>query len=216
MTETTIEEGWVVTPVADEFPDLRLRWIEVDGGRGRRTTAALRDRLGTIAGRFNGAQALAMRGHPVPLAYRVFFRGIGLDPDATRTPVEAAAMIRLMQGGFISHDRLSDALLLGLIETGVPLWAVDHDVLDGPLGIRQAAAGERLGAGPFANDILPGTLVVADAETVVAILFGDIAEEYLPKPSTKRLSVFTVQVEGVPELHVEEALWSCEEALDEG
>jgi DNA/RNA-binding domain of Phe-tRNA-synthetase-like protein len=214
MPEAPIEEGWVVAEVASEFPDLRLRWIDVPGGGGRQSPEPLKERLRVLANRFNGAQALTMRSAPIPLAYRAFFRGIGLDPDATRTPIEAAAFNRLMEGGFTSHDRLSDALLLGLVETSVPLWAVDAESLDGPLGIRESQRGERLGAGPFANDVAPGRLVVADASGIVGVLFGELAKPREPTPSTERLRIFTIQVEGIPELHVEEALWMCEEALD--
>ena len=215
MPDVPIEEGWVVADVAAEFPDLRLRWIDVAGGAGRRSSEALRDRLRHLSNRFHGAQAITMRSDPIPLAYRVFFRGIGLDPDATRTPIEAAALNRLMEGGFSSHDRLSDALLISLVETGVPLWAVDLASLDGPLGIRQAQLGEQLGVGPFANDLLPGRLVVADAGAPVGVLFGELAPPREPTSATERVRVFTIQVEGVPELHVEEALWACQEALDD-
>jgi len=214
MIEAQIEEGWIAAEVAAEFPDLRLRWIEVDGPPKKQSSPAVQARLQMLSSRFHGAQAITMRSDPVPLAYRVFFRGIGLDPDATRTPVEAAAVNRLMEGGFTSHGRLADALLIGLVETGVPLWAVDRSKLDGPLGIRQAEAGERLGSGPYANDIVPGTLVVADAAAVVGVLFGDLSPDHAAAPACPRISVFTLQVDGVPELHVEEALWSCQEALD--
>jgi DNA/RNA-binding domain of Phe-tRNA-synthetase-like protein len=216
MAEAPIEEGWVVGQVAAEFPELRLRWIDVAGSARRPSPEALQERLHALASRFHGAQALTMRTSPIPLAYRTFFRGIGLDPDATRTPIEVAAFNRLLEGGYTSYDRLSDALLLGLIETGVPLWAVDAEKLDGPLGIRQSQAGERLGHGPFANDIPPGRLIVADAEAPVGILFGALAPPCEPTPATQRLRIFTIQVDGVPELHVEEALWMCEEALDAG
>ena len=41
-----------------------------------------------------------MRERPIPWAYRVFFRQIGLDPDRTRTPVEQLALDRLHDGAF--------------------------------------------------------------------------------------------------------------------
>ena len=40
---------------------------------------------------------------PVPWAYRVLFRHLGLDPDVTRTPVEALVLERLVQGGHAPH-----------------------------------------------------------------------------------------------------------------
>ena len=54
-----------------------------------------------------------MRSRPVPHAYRVFFRHIGLDPDATRTPVEAAAMDRLLRGRYDAGGRVGLRLVCG-------------------------------------------------------------------------------------------------------
>ena len=104
-----------------------------------------------------------MRTEAVPAAYRVFFRHAGMDPDDRRPPSEAAAMRRLMEGGFVSRSWLEDALLLAVLETGVPVWALDAERVDGPLGIRVAGASERLGEGELAPDLRPGRMVVADA-----------------------------------------------------
>ena len=78
-----------------------------------------------------------MRTQPIPHAYRAFFRQVGVDPDAARIPAEAAAVGRLVHGRFESRDALADALLIALVETGVPVWALDAGVVDsGSLGIR--------------------------------------------------------------------------------
>lgn len=196
----------------EEFPELRLRWIDVAVASAR-SPRALRARLRMLSDRFHGAQAITMRREPVPQAYRVFFRTIGLDPDATRTPIEAAALTRLVEGGFTSHGRLHDAMLLALVETGVPLWALDATALDGPLGIREARPGERLGTDLYANDLPPGRLVVADAAAPAAVLFGDVAPSHRPGGETEAVRIFCVQVAEVPELHVQEALWTCAEAV---
>src|SRR3712207_7842099 len=42
-------------------------------------------------------------------------------------------------------------LFRSLIETGVPVWALDDAKVDGPLGIRPAADDERLGRGELAD-----------------------------------------------------------------
>lgn len=207
-----LEEGWVDARVHAEFPDLRLRWLVADARPGR-SSPDLQARLRLLSDRFTGAQAIAMRRTPVPQAYRVFFRGIGLDPDTTRTPIEAAALDRLFSGGFVASDVIADALLLALVETGVPLWAVDDAALDGPLGIREARAGERLGTTEHAHEVPPGRLLVTDAEAPVAVLFGDVVPSHRPHARTRRIRVFSLQVAGVPEIHVEEALWLCAEAL---
>lgn len=202
--------------VAAEFPELRLRWMQRAAPPARRSPPGLQQALQRLSSRFGGPQAIAMRRDPIPHAYRVFFRSIGLDPDETRTPIEAAALERLFEGGFVSRSHLADALLVALVETGVPLWAVDAARLDGPLGVRTAREGERLGEGPYADELPDGRLVVADATRPVAVLFGRLAPAAVPGDATRELRIFTVQVAGVPEIHVEEALWLCAEALDAG
>lgn len=215
--DPALQEGWVATALAEEHPGLRLRWLDVDGvAVTRRSSPGLRERLRVLSSRIDGPQAILLRGRPVPQAYRVFFREVGLDPDATRTPIEAAAVERLVRGGYRSGGPVADAVLLGLVETGVPLWALDADALDGPLGLRDAAPGETLGTGELANGLPAGRLVIADARGPVAVLFGDVAPSHVPGKTTSTVRVFALQVAGVPELHVEEALWACAEALRSG
>src|SRR6185312_7771091 len=114
---------------------------------------ALRERLRILSDRFRGAQAVELRRQPVPHAYRVFFRHIGLDPDEHRTPVEALAIERLKTGGFATRSVLDDALTIAVMETGVPVWALDARRVDGELGLRPARRGERLGGGEYASDV---------------------------------------------------------------
>ena len=182
---------------------------------GPPTPSALRERLALLADRFHGARALTLRREPVPHAYRVFFRHVGLDPDAQRTPVEAAALERLVRGGFASRGPLDDALLVAVVETGVPVWALDDARLDGPLGLRGARPEERLGEGEYAADLVPGRILVADAGGPVAVLFGEIAASRRAARESARLRLFAVAVPGVPALHVEEALFGCVEALSD-
>jgi DNA/RNA-binding domain of Phe-tRNA-synthetase-like protein len=214
MTDPTLDEGWIAHELAAEYPDLRVVSTTAPAP-GSRSSRALRERLASLADRFHGARALTMRREPVPAAYRVFFRHVGIDPDVQRTPVEAAALDRLVQGGFTSRGLLEDALLIAVVETGVPVWACDDDRLDGPLGLRGAQAGERLGEGDYADDLEPGRLVVADAAAPVAVLFGDVAPSHRPGRDTRVLRLFAVAVPGVPALHVEEALFGCADALSE-
>ena len=213
--DPVIEEGYVTPAVQDEHPDLRLCWITTSGGPAR-SPRELKGRLKDLSSRFSGPRAVSMRSEPVPQAYRIFYRHIGLDPDdpQTRTPVEEAAMRRLMEGHFASHDAVRDAILMSIVETGVPVWALDDDSLSGRLGIREALRHELLGEGPYADELPDGRLVVCDDNGPVAVLFGEIAPPHRPRRETKRLRIFALQVGGVPELHVEEALWLCAEALD--
>ena len=214
MGDPPLTEGWIERELASELSDLRLAWVTVPGAP-RRSPPELRARLGVLADRFHGARALSIRREAVPAAYRVLFRHIGLDPDVHRTPIEAAVVDRLLRGGFASGSVVEDACLLALVETGVPVWALDADRLDGPLGLRAARPGERLGDGAYANDLVPGRLVVADGVGPVAVLFGETAPDRLPGRATTRLALFAVGAPGVPAMSFEEALYCCAQALDE-
>jgi DNA/RNA-binding domain of Phe-tRNA-synthetase-like protein len=207
------ELGWTAGEVREEFPELRL-WTLLVPARSGRTSAGLRQRLKLLSDRFHGAKAVALRQDPIPHAYRVFYRHVGLDPDADRIPVEQAVLDRLMHGGFKSHNLLDDALVIALVETGVPVWALDDERLDGPLGIRLAGEGEVLGRTPVAPAVRPGRIVVADAASPLAELFGALAPGHGVGPETTAMRLFSVQVAGVPQIHVEEALWNVAEALD--
>ncbi|MEN3280619.1 MAG: hypothetical protein V7607_1759 [Solirubrobacteraceae bacterium] len=214
MSDPALEEGWIEPELANELGDLRLAWVTVPGGP-RRSPPELRERLGMLADRFHGARALSIRREAVPAAYRVLFRHIGLDPDVHRTPIEAAAVQRLLRGGFASGAAVDDACLLALVETGVPVWALDAERVDGQLGLRAARPGERLGDGAYADDLAVDRIVVADGAGPVAVLFGETAADRLPGRETTRLLLFAVGAPGVPALYFEEALYCCAEALDE-
>ena len=206
--------GWIAPDVAEEFPQLRL-WGLALAARSTRSPPEVRERLRDLSDRFRGHQAVAMRRQPVPWAYRVFFRHIGLDPDADRTPVEALALDRLLKGGFRSRSLLDDALTIAVMETGVPIWALDADRIEGDLGIRAAAAGESLGRGEGAPPLPAGRLVVSDSAGPVAVLFGDPAPGVGVTPATTRMALLSVQVAGVPSIHVEEGLWTVADILGE-
>ena len=210
--EVALAQGRVALAVAEEFPELALHSTVVERGSGR-SPREVRERLEGMSDRFFGSHAVMMRQAAIPWAYRVFFRQIGLDPDATRTPVEAAALDRLLHGRFESQNLLDDALTIALVETGVPIWALDADRVVEPLEIRAAAAGERLGREPAAPELPIGRLVVADAESPVAILFGDIASGHGVTRHTRRMTLFSLQVSGVPAIHIEEAFWICLDVL---
>jgi DNA/RNA-binding domain of Phe-tRNA-synthetase-like protein len=197
MSEPDVREGFVAAELAAEFPDLRVAWVEVPAAGGA-SPAALRERLRGLSDRLRGAQAIALRGQDVPHAYRVFFRHVGLDPDVVRVPVEALVLERLLHGGYPSRGRLPDALAIACIETGVPVWALDADRLDGPPGVRTEA----------------GRLVLADAAGPVAVLFQPPGPAHAPGRDTRRLVLVTVVVPGVPALFAEEALWIAGEALE--
>ena len=196
--EPELEFGEVHEELAGEWPGLRLASVRFAGVPGR-SPRELRDRLRLLSDRFRGPQAIAMRRQPIPHAYRVFFRHIGLEPDEHRIPVEALVLERMKHGGFRSRNLLDDAITIAVMETAVPVWALDGAKLEGGLRMRAATAGEGIPA---------GRLVVADARRPVAVLFGDVAADAGVTERTRELVLFSVAVPGVPPIHVEEALWT--------
>lgn len=211
--ELRAASGFVEAELSAELPGLRLHWVTVDRPP-RGISPALVQRLKDLSNRYRGASVIAMRTQPIPHAYRAFFRQIGLDPDVDRIPSEEAAVARLLRGQFQSRGALDDALLIALVETGVPVWALDADLVDpGGLGIRVSVARDRLGSSGDAYPVAPARLVVADARCIHALLFGDVAPGHGVTTATKRIELFSVGVDGVPAIHIEEALWVCAEAL---
>ncbi len=196
--------GWVAPHVAAEFPGLGISWIELDGRPGRSSRPVER-RLGETSDRFYGAHAIHLRERPIPWAYRVFFRQIGLDPDHTRTPVEQLALDRLQDGGFKTHGLPADALTIATVETGIALRAFDADRCEGALCIRDSAPGESLEGRP--GELSHGTLVIADERGPAGLLFGATGEDRNVGRNTRRIAIAAIQVEGVPQIAVDEALW---------
>jgi DNA/RNA-binding domain of Phe-tRNA-synthetase-like protein len=207
--------GFVEPRLREEFPGLRLAWTAVDE-RVRGSSREVGRRLRELSDRYRGAGVVAMRTLPIPHAYRTFFRQVGVDPDATRIPSEAAAVGRLLRGAFEARDTVADALLIALVETGVPVWALDAGVVDcDTLGIRTSASGDRVGGGPEGGTLLSeGQLVVADSAAIHATLFGEPAPGHAPGPHTRRIVLFAVGVDGVPAIHVEEALWVAVDVIE--
>lgn len=206
------QRGWVSPYVAAEFPGLGIAWVEADARPGR-SPDPVRRRLRELSDRFYGAHAIRMRERPIPWAYRVFFRQIGLDPDRTRTPIEQLALDRLHDGEFKSVGLPADALTIATIETGVALRAFDADSVVGRLCIRDAAPGESISGRP--GELAQGTLTLADESSPIALLFGASAEDCAVEPHSRRIAIVAIQVSGVPQIAVEEALWMAATEVSE-
>jgi len=183
--------------VAEEHPGLRVWTVRVAGRTGR-TPPELRERLRLLADRFRGPEAVALRSKPVPWAYRVLYRHLGIDPDVTRTPVEELVVERLLKGGFSAQRLPEDALALATLETGVPVWAVDAERLSGPLALAPDDAGR---------------LVLADDAGAVAVLFRPPEPHRAPGRHTRALALIAVQAPGVDDIYVEEAVWTAVTAI---
>ena len=203
--------GWVADELREEFPGLSLRYLVVERGSPR-SPRELRERLRDLSSRYSGAHAINLRHQPIPWAYRVFFRHIGLDPDDQPTPVEQRMLERMKRGGFESVSLLDDALTIAIVESGVALRAFDADRIAGVLGIRPSAQGEGLEGRP--GELPTGTLVIADGERPVALLFGATGANRGVRPRTKRTLLTAIGVKGVPEIAIEEALWIATGVLE--
>lgn len=208
--EAAPEPGWVAPELAREFPGLRIATTTVDAGGGR-SPAALKDSLKELSNRFGGQQAILLRQRPIPWAYRVFFRHIALDPDETPTPVEQVSLDRMRDGRFRSHDRVHDALTMGIIEVGVALQAVDANKVEGRLGLRLSTDGEVLEG--RATPLEAGKIVLADDVRALGLLFGPPAKSAAPTKASERTTLIAIGVKGVPDVALEEGLWVAATAL---
>jgi DNA/RNA-binding domain of Phe-tRNA-synthetase-like protein len=207
--ELELAEGWVEGELAEEFPQLGLVHAPLEARPGR-SPLEVKQRLRSLANRYTGGHVIHMRQDAVPWAYRVFARQVGLDPDTDRTPVEAIALERLRHGGLKSENLLDDALTIAICETGVPVFALDADKVEGEPGLRLSRPGERLAG---VRPLSARQIVVADDLRPVAIVLGEVSHEVGVTPETERMVLCALGVKGVPRISLEEALWSAAETL---
>jgi DNA/RNA-binding domain of Phe-tRNA-synthetase-like protein len=208
--EAAPEPGWIEPALAEEFPGLSMLSTAHEATTGR-SPEALKERLRLLSDRIGGAQAIQLREKPIPWAYRVFFRQIGLDPDTTRTPIEQLIFERMHDGRFKSRNRVDDALTIAMVEVGVALRAFDADMVNGRAGLRISAENE--GFEGRVSPLPEGTIVVADEKRPLGILFGRTAEGRGVKRGTRRVLLVAIGVRGVPDIAMEEALWVAGSAL---
>jgi DNA/RNA-binding domain of Phe-tRNA-synthetase-like protein len=208
--EVAPELGWIAPDLAEEFPGLSIASTSLESATGR-SPEALKERLRLLSDRIAGAQAIQLRQKPIPWAYRVFFRHIGLDPDTTRTPIEQLIFERMHDGRFKSRNRVDDALTIGMVEVGVALRAFDADRVEGRLGLRLSGDGE--GFEGRVSPLPDGTIVVADEKRALGILFDRTAEGRGVKRRTGKVLLVAIGVWGVPDIALEEALWVAGSAL---
>jgi len=208
--EAAPEPGWVAPALMEEFPGLSIATTALETTTGR-SPEALKERLRDLSDRIGGPQAIQLRQKPIPWAYRVFFRHIGLDPDTDRTPVEQLVFERMHDGRFTSRNRVDDAITIATVEVGVALRAFDVDRVSGRVGLRLSEKGEA-----FEGRVAPlpaGTIVIADEERALGVLFGRTAEGRGVRRGTKRVLMAAIGVRGVPDIALEEALWVAGSAL---
>ena len=210
--ELHLHDGWIASDLSEEFPELRLVHAVVNARPGR-SPQEVKDRLRALADRYTGGKVIHMRQDSVPWAYRVFSRQVGIDPDSDRTPVEAIALERLRHGGLASENLLDDALTIAIAETGVPVFALDGDRIQGELGLRLSQPGETLGP---VRPLSSRQIVVADDSRPVAVVLGEVAEDAGVTPDCAWMILCALQVKGVPRIASEEALWLAADVLSQG
>jgi AcrR family transcriptional regulator/DNA/RNA-binding domain of Phe-tRNA-synthetase-like protein len=201
----------VARELLEGFPEIGLWTAEVPFAAGA-TPDAVRRRLTASGPGLTAAAAIGAREESTPWAYRVFARRVGADPADARNPVEAAALHRGSADDPEPAGLPDDALMIAVAETGVPVLAFDADELDGELWLRPARAGERVAGGP---EIPPGRPVLADSSRVLATPFGEGPAAAEVGRGTGRVALAAIQVKGVPEVGVEQALWTVVEILRE-
>jgi DNA/RNA-binding domain of Phe-tRNA-synthetase-like protein len=208
--EVAPEPGWIEPALAEEFPGVSILSTVIEARTGR-SPEALKEQLRVLSDRIAGAQAIQLRQKPIPWAYRVFFRHIGLDPDTTRTPIEQLIFERIHDGSFKSRNRVDDALTIAMVEVGVALRAFDADRVEGRVGLRLSAEGE--GFEGRVSPLPEGTIVVADERRPLGILFDRTAEGRGVKRGTSRVQLVAIGVRGVPDIAMEEVMWVAASAL---
>ena len=210
MTDPVLERGWIDTELELEFPELNL-WLTRLDARSGASPPLVRTRLRELAGRINGNHVIHMRQDAVPWAYRVFWRQVGIDPDIDRTPVERLAVERLRAGGIPSRNLLDDAVTIATLETGVPVIALDAELVGAAIGLRLTGAGESLGGS--GRPLSERAIAVADEDRTLALLSGEVAEQRGVTRKTNRMVLGAIQVKGVPLISIEEALWTVTDTL---
>ena len=141
-----------------------------------------------------------MRSRPVPWAYRVLYRHLGIDPDVTRTPVEELVVERLLTRRLLAARACRRTRSRSpRSRPACPVYAVDADTLAGALVLAPDAGGR---------------LVLADG---AGHRRGAVRDAGAGAParaaSTRALALVAVQAPGVDDIFVEEAVWTAAAAM---
>lgn len=192
--------GDVADEVAADFPELQPWSVRVPIPFGATRRDVLRH-LDALDDRLRSVATGGLRLHSVAAAYRAFARQVGLDPDTDRNPLEQLAIARLTAGQYRSGGPLHDALAIAMLETGVPLWAVDGAHVRDPLRL-EADAG--------------GRLLVCSGSLALGAVMADPDPAVLPDGGTAEAVVYTMRLgRRAPDVIVEEALWHVRSCLAE-
>ena len=171
--------------------------------------ARLKQRLRMLADRYTGGKVIHMRQDPVPWAYRVFSRQVGIDPTRTARRWRPSRSQRLKHGGLRARTSWTTRSRSRSPRPACRWWRST------PSGwraswARLARSGEALGR---RRPLSARQLVVADAARPVAIVLGEVGRGRGVTPETERMVLCALGVKGVPRISLEEALWCAAETL---
>lgn len=189
--------GTIDPDLAADFPTLTL-WSATFAvpPRGRRED--LRARLDALDDRVRALATGALRSDSIAGAYRAFARQLGLDPDVDRLPIDALAVERLTRGRLESRGLVPDALRVAMLETAVPLWALDAAAADGPLRVALDDA---------------GSASVSDDGGALMPLLGEPSGPQAVRDDSDHVIVLGLGVGAVAPATVEEAFWHVASCL---
>lgn len=209
--------GWIAPDVAEEHPGLELLSWTTPTEYRRRSPDAVREWLGRLSTRVDGPAVLRAHREEAPAAHRELLRRIRRDPDEDPAPQELAYRRRIRDGGFPVRGNPKDLLLVVLCETGVPIWALDADRIDGELGIRRSLSGELQDRDGNASPVTrwPEPVVV-DGSGVVAEVLREPRRIHVATKRTTSTTFYGVRVPGLTDLRVDEAVWLCRTLLQHG
>ena len=181
----------------------------------RAQPAGVRERLALLSDRFRGAQALELRREAVPARLPRLLpprraRPRRRPPAGRGGDARPADARRLPVGSRLPTTRCCSRWWRPACRCGrsTPPRSTARSAC------ARRRAGERLGEGELAAAARRAGWCVADARGPVAVLFGDVAPERAPRPATRpRCACSRCASPASREVHVEEALWTCAEAL---
>jgi TetR/AcrR family transcriptional regulator len=206
LVRDALRRAPVLGSLRAELPELALWTAELEAKPGPSPKSVL-GRLKALGSRVSAAEATGARRESTPWAYRVLGRQLGEKDTARGGVIEQLALRPAEPDDLTSGGLPHDALLIAVLETGVPLLTFDADRLDGEVALRRARAGEALGG--------EGSVVVADRDRPLAVLLGEQAEDTAVSKRTRRIVLAAIQAKGVGNLAVEEALWTAIEIMRE-
>ena len=189
----------VLGALRSELPGLGLWTVDVAAAPAP-SPASVERRLHEHGARPSAAELGGARPESTPWAYRVLLRQLGVESSDGLSLSERVALRPHEPCDLDGAGLPADALTIATLETGVPLLAFDADRLSGTLALRQEPG---------------GAVAIADEERPLAALFGERAGDARVSAATTRIALAAIQAKGVPDLSVEEALWTAIEIMKE-